>query len=71
MFRNATKNRQATYSRWQVERALKMKITTAQINAFWQFSLKAYLILSVSMFVGGIVVGGAFALAGYAIPNPF
>jgi hypothetical protein len=48
-----------------------MKITKAQLNALWQFSLKAYLILSVSMFVSGIVVGAAFALAGYAIPNPF
>lgn len=48
-----------------------MKITTAHLVAFGQFTLKAYLIVSAIMFVGGIIIGASLAVAGYTLPTPF
>jgi hydrogenase/urease accessory protein HupE len=48
-----------------------MKTRIAQIQAVGQLTLKAYLIFSAVMFVGGIIVGAVLAVAGYDLPAPF
>jgi len=50
---------------------MKTTTITERVLAVGSFTLKAYLILSAVMFVGGLVIGAALAAAGYALPSPF
>ena len=46
-----------------------MDKSESRAAAFGRMTLKVYLIVSVAMFIGGVVGGAALALAGYELPG--
>ena len=64
-------NRGLNIQSGEVPGAQIMKTKTAQVMAFGRETVKWYIIISVLMFVGGIVAGAALALTGYALPQLF